>query len=79
MRDIKRESNKERGRFFINDALLFTKHPEKYIRLIKADGHYTNKNFWKFLVEGCKLIKKVPIELMTKDPEISAYIPNELK
>ena len=81
LRKLKGESKKDRDRFFINDALLFVKHPEKYIKLMKTEGHYKNiKNFWGFFLDGCKHIDdKIPIEYMLKDTEISRYVPDELK
>jgi len=81
LRDVKGESKKDRDRFFINDALLFVKHQEKYIKLMKIEEHYKyNKKFWKFFIEGCKTTnEKVPIELILKDSEISRYIPDEIK
>jgi glycosyltransferase involved in cell wall biosynthesis len=81
LRKLKGESKKDRDRFFVYDALLFVKHPEKYIDLMKAEGHYKNiKNFWGFFLDGCKHINdKIPIEYMLKDPEIRRYVPDELK
>ena len=81
LRKLKGESKKDRDRFFINDALLFVKHPEKYMKLMKAEGHYKYiKNFWRFFLDGCKHINdKIPIEYMLKDPEIRRYVPDELK
>ena len=56
------------------------KHPEKYIKLMRAMGHYKNKNFWRIFLDGCKRINdKIPVELLLKDPEISKYVPDELK
>ncbi|THD08649.1 hypothetical protein B1991_04825 [Rhodanobacter lindaniclasticus] len=39
-RDIQRESQAERNRFFEKDALLLKKHPEKYRQLFFMEGHY---------------------------------------
>ena len=53
LRNEKGESKGDRERFFINDALLFSKHPIKYVQLMKAEGHYIrNSNFWKYFEEG---------------------------
>lgn len=89
LRKLKGESKKDRARnfknnsfrsHFIHDALLFVKHPEKYIKLMRTTGHYKNKNFWRIFLEGCKLInEKIPVELMLKDSEISKHVPDELK
>jgi len=80
-RKLKGESKGDRDRFFVNDALLFQKHPEKYIQLMKLEGHYkSNNNFWKFFLEGLKLSGvKVPLELMLNDQEICQFIPEEFK
>lgn len=77
LRDLKGESSKDRDYFFINDAKLFSKFPEKYLRLIKIEGHYkTNKNYWKFFGEGLKKIKKpINITYLMNDREIRNYIP----
>lgn len=80
LRNEKGESKQERDRFFINDPLLFSKHPEKYIRLIKAEGHYRNNpNFWKMFREGCKRISgSLPLHYLIHDPDIRKFIPPDL-
>ncbi len=80
-RKIEGESREERDRFFVNDALLFQKHPEKYIDLMKLESHYkSNNNFWKFFLEGTKSSDlKLPIEIMLNDQEINKFIPEKLK
>ncbi len=46
-RSIERESSATRGRFFEKDALLYAKHPSKYIDLFQREGHWRNtKEFW---------------------------------
>jgi len=76
LRNEKGESKGDRDRFFINDALLFSKHPIKYIQLMKVECHYKNKNFWKYFKEGFKKVDKhIPLENLLNDPEISRYMP----
>jgi GT2 family glycosyltransferase len=81
MRNLKGESSGDRDYFFINDAILFSKFPEKYIRLMKAEGHYRyNKNFWKYFIEGCEMNHtKIQVDYMLKDKEICQYVPDSLK
>lgn len=80
LRNENGESKQERDQFFKNDPLLFSKHPEKYLRLIKAEGHYRNNtNFWRMFREGCKRISgPVPIHYLVNDPDIRKFIPSEL-
>lgn len=80
-RVLKGESTDDRDYFFINDAILFSKFPKKYIQLMKAEGHYKNKkNFWKYFIQGCEKCNfNVRIDLMLKDGEISTYVPAILK
>jgi GT2 family glycosyltransferase len=80
-RKEKGESKQDRDRFFVNDALLFQKHPEKYIKLMKIENHYKyNNNFWRFFLEGIKQIEgQIPVELLLNDSEINKYVSNELK
>lgn len=81
LRELECKSKKDTDCFFVKDALLFVKHPEKYIKLMRTAGYYKcNKNFWRFFLEGCEQInEKIPVELMLKDPEISKHVPDELK
>lgn len=52
-RDIARESEEERNKFFVHDPLLFSKHPNKYIELFIAEGHYKKtKGFWEYFIKG---------------------------
>jgi len=55
-RDIQRESQAERNRFFEKDALLLKKHPEKYRQLFFMEGHYRKTDgFWANLRRGLEL------------------------
>jgi len=55
-RDIQRESQAERNRFFEKDALLLKKHPEKYRQLFFMEGHYHKTDgFWINLSRGLEL------------------------
>jgi len=52
-RDIARESLEERNKFFMKDALLYAKHPERYRELFYAEGHYRySKGFWPNFIRG---------------------------
>jgi glycosyltransferase involved in cell wall biosynthesis len=80
-RNNKGESKKERDKFFINDPLLFAKHPDKYLKLMKTEGHYKyNDDFWQFFLEGCmKTDEQIPINVLLKDTEIRKFVPEEIK
>jgi len=48
-----RESLAERTRFFVKDALLWRKHPERYRKLFLAEGHFLNTpGFREALLSG---------------------------
>jgi glycosyltransferase involved in cell wall biosynthesis len=52
-RGIGRESQDERNRFFVQDALLMMKHPEKFRTLFLAEGHYKNtQGYWEYFLKG---------------------------
>jgi glycosyltransferase involved in cell wall biosynthesis/GT2 family glycosyltransferase len=52
-RSVQRESLAERTRFFVKDALLWQKHPERYQQLFLAEGHFLNTpGFREALLEG---------------------------
>lgn len=52
-RNIQRESQAERSRFFEKDALLLRKHPEKYRDLFYAEKHFkTTPGFFENLERG---------------------------
>jgi glycosyltransferase involved in cell wall biosynthesis len=55
-RDVQRESQAERNRFFEKDVLLLKKHPEKYRQLFFMEGHYRKTDgFWANLRRGLEL------------------------
>ena len=55
-RDIQRESQEARNRFFEKDALLLKKHPDKYRQLFVMEGHYwQTQGFWINLRRGLEL------------------------
>lgn len=55
-RDIQRESQTARNRFFEKDALLIKKHPEKYRQLFFMEGHYRKTDgFWTNLQRGLEM------------------------
>jgi len=52
-REVERESNGARVRFFEKDALLFKKHPDRYRELFLFERHYkTTTGFPEHLVRG---------------------------
>jgi GT2 family glycosyltransferase len=52
-RSIARESAQARARFFEKDALLYAKHPERYLRLFAAEGHWKKTpGFWEHFRRG---------------------------
>lgn len=63
-RTIERESLAERNRFFVKDALLWQKHPERYRELFLAEAHFANTpGFRDALLEGFARIGKTPEQL----------------
>lgn len=55
-RDKKRECRAERDTFFEKDALLFQKHPDKFIELMLAENHYQKTpGYWENVVRGAQL------------------------
>jgi glycosyltransferase involved in cell wall biosynthesis len=81
LRSLNGESSRDRDYFFVNDAILFSKFPEKYIRLMKAEGHYKyNKNFWKYFIRGCEMYHThIQVGYMLNDKEIFQHVPDSLK
>ena len=77
LRNLKGESKDDRDYFFVNDALLFLKHPDKYITLMRAEGHYIkNKNFWRFFREGCEQVNHMAlVDEIARYPDIRKYMP----
>jgi glycosyltransferase involved in cell wall biosynthesis len=54
-RSIERESLSARARFFEKDALLFRKHPSRYLQLFKMEGHWMRTHgFWEHFLRGGK-------------------------
>lgn len=71
-RNLGRESAATRDRFFVQDALLYRKHPERFVDLIRREGHMTsNENYLKYLFEGLRRYRVVP------GPDLLALIPPE--
>src|SRR5919108_2795226 len=63
-RDVQRESGEERAKFFVHDPLLFHKHPERYVQLLKAEKHYARTpGFWEHFMRGMVRYKvEIPVE-----------------
>jgi glycosyltransferase involved in cell wall biosynthesis len=51
-RHLLRESDGERNHFFIKDALLYKKHPERFLKLLQHEGHARKKEYLRYLSEG---------------------------
>jgi GT2 family glycosyltransferase len=52
-RSIERESQAARARFFEKDALLNSKHPDRYKELFLAESHWKNTlGFWEHFLRG---------------------------
>jgi len=80
LRKLKGESIEDRDYFFINDPILFSKYPEKYMRLMKVEGHYKKKKFWTYFIQGCKKYNPdIQFNYMLHDKEVNQYIPDQLK
>lgn len=48
-----RESKSERNKFFVKDAFLYEKHPDRYLELFSAEGHFMNtEGFWSYIQKG---------------------------
>lgn len=63
-RSIERESQAARARFFVKDALLWQKHPERYRDLFIAEGHFLHSpGFKEALLEGFASIGMVREDL----------------
>lgn len=63
-RSLERESAAERNRFFVKDARLWRKHPDRYRELFMAERHYLNTlGFTEYLIEGFADIGMAPDDL----------------
>ncbi len=47
-----RDSLAERNKFFVHDALLLQKDPERFLHLFLAEGHYRESAYWDFFRKG---------------------------
>lgn len=52
-RDSERESSQARNRFFEKDAILYKKHPARYMAIFHAEGHWhQTEGFWSNFERG---------------------------
>jgi glycosyltransferase involved in cell wall biosynthesis/GT2 family glycosyltransferase len=52
-RVLERESAASRNAFFVHDALLFAKHPERYVKLMLVERHFADvPGFWDHFMRG---------------------------
>jgi glycosyltransferase involved in cell wall biosynthesis len=63
-KDVLRATSEERLKYFEYDPLLFCKHPERYVRLLKAEKHYAQTpGFWEHFMRGVVRYRlNVPVE-----------------
>jgi glycosyltransferase involved in cell wall biosynthesis len=74
-KEIERESDEERDKFFIKDPLLMAKHPSRYKELFLFEGHYKNRSsFWNHFLKGLKMYD---IDITKYD--IYEYMPKQFK
>ena len=74
-KEIERESDEERDKFFIKDPLLMVKHPARYEKLFLFERHYEQRpTFWKNFMLG---VEKFNIDI--KKHSIYQYLPEHLK
>ena len=73
---VERESQVERAKMFRLDPLLLERHPDKYIQLIRMEGHYRYKpGFWHHFARGLREsgvhapVAKLLQQLRVHDPE----------
>jgi len=80
LRNVKRESLGERNKFFEKDALLLSKHPDKYMELFLKEGHWAKTDgFWenfergaiKYRVNISKLLKYKKIRQLSITQKIN--------
>ena len=78
---IERESQVERARMFGVDPILFERHPDKYIALLRREGHYRYMpGFWRYFVRGLNErhvqppVTKLLQQLRIHDPEWWALV-----
>jgi len=78
---IERESQVERAKMFRVDPLLLERHPDRYISLIRSEGHYRQTpGYWRHFVDGMRAadvqppVARLLRELRAQDPEWWAQI-----
>lgn len=72
-RDHERESSAERARFFEKDALLYKKHPDRYMRLFLAEGHWhSTPGFWEHFERGAEKYSVDITEIVSQYREMHA-------
>lgn len=76
-RSIERESLPERSRFFVKDALLMAKHPERYATLFFAEQQWRhNPYFLRYFAEGLAAEGvEPPPDLKRRMEEVGLILP----
>ncbi|MFC0219014.1 glycosyltransferase [Pseudochelatococcus lubricantis] len=55
-RSVERESLEVRSKFFLNDAILLRKHPDRYADLLLREVQWVhNPHFWDYFLKGVEL------------------------
>ena len=50
---LPKEAEPDRTHFFVHDALLYFKHPDRYVALMRAEGHHLHTpGFWQSVEAG---------------------------
>ncbi|WP_165354809.1 glycosyltransferase [Tropicimonas sp. IMCC6043] len=77
-RSVERESLDERSRFFVNDAKLMTKHPDRYVELFLAEKQWiSNPYFLRYFYEGLQAIRgEMPGRLVREMKALGLRLPD---
>lgn len=80
LRSIARESLPERSRFFVKDARLLARHPERYTELFLREAQWkSNPHFLRFFAEGLALEKTdLPPDLQNSIRKLGLKLPGKV-
>jgi FkbM family methyltransferase len=75
LRKTQRDSSEERAKFFAYDPVLFHKHPERYVQLLRGEEHYAKTpGFWEHFMRGMlKHGLDVPVEELRQFTTTAQY------
>lgn len=76
-RAVERESLRARSRFFVNDAKLMRKHPDRYVDLFLAEKQWeTNPHFLRHFAEGLRMTgAQMPQRLVDEIDALGLVLP----